>query len=74
MFPALVDATNIGFYTKDLVICNGQLAEIFVESWKDVIALVRELVIKDQSPRAVVQDSTDSATPTNRGIFCLSTI
>jgi hypothetical protein len=33
MFPALVPAgTNIVIYTKDLDVCNGQLAEIYVES------------------------------------------
>ena len=75
MFPALESAPNIVMYTKDLDICNGQQAEIYAESWKDVIGHIREMVIMDQSRKAAIQDGTNCISTDigpNQGISCVS--
>jgi len=71
MFPALKAAPSIGIYTKDLNICNGQLAEIYTESWKDVVDHIEEVVIVDQSRKDEIQDG-ENCLPKKGIFFCLS--
>ena len=78
MFPALESAPNIGMYTKDLDICNGQQAEIYAGSWKDVIGHIREMVIMDHdlSRKTAIQDGTNCISTDirpNQGILVLTT-
>ncbi len=67
MFPALMASPNIGIYTKDLDICNAQLAEIYTESWKDVVDRIEEVVVVDQSRKVEIKDG-ENCLP-KKGIF-----
>jgi hypothetical protein len=74
MFPALFASANVGFYTKDLDICKGELAEIYAESWKDVVDQIGEIRIMNQKPKVGIQDGANGM-PTNlrdEGISCVS--
>ena len=62
MFPAL-ELGNIAICTKDLEICNGEQAEIFPTSWKDVVVHIREVEIIDRTRKVVLQGG--------RGISCV---
>jgi len=70
MFPALKAAPDMGIYTKDLDTCNAQLAEIYTESWKDVVDHIDEVVVVDQSRKVEIQDSENHIpTDSKKGIF-----
>ena len=53
IFPALANATNVGFYAMDLAINEGYPVEVFEEAWKDVTASVKKMVVVDRSSKLV---------------------
>ena len=45
MFPTLSTDDTVSLFTKDLDICNGQLVEVYHESWEMVVANLKEVVV-----------------------------
>ena len=45
MFSTLPTNHDVTFHTKDLDICQGELVEIYHESWNDIVNYITELVV-----------------------------
>jgi len=45
MFPTISTHDTVSLFTKDLDICNGQLVEVYHESWETVVANLKEVVV-----------------------------
>ncbi len=56
---------HLQFSTKDLDICDGQLAEIHPETWHDVVPHVKELVIETPNPETSTLDGGTTSQPPN---------
>ena len=51
MFSTLPNQPPVTLHTKDLNICDGQLAEIYPGSWETVVNHdVMEVVVKSETP------------------------
>ena len=53
MFLALPADNIITLSTKDLDICNGQLTEIYHESWNGIVDQITEVVVMSDSTENV---------------------
>jgi hypothetical protein len=54
MFSTLPIQHPVKLHTKDLNICDGQLAEIYPASWETVVNHAMEVVVKSETP--VIRD------------------
>jgi len=63
MFPNLPPTRDLQFSTKDLDICDRQLAEIYPETWHDVVPHVKELVIEAPNPETPTSDGGTTQPP-----------
>jgi len=53
MFLALPANNIVTLSTKDLDICNGQLTEIYHESWNGIVDQITEVVVMSDSTENV---------------------
>ncbi|KDR73262.1 hypothetical protein GALMADRAFT_251857 [Galerina marginata CBS 339.88] len=62
LFPGVLCDDTISFHTKDLDVCDGELAEISIECWGEVITSLKSITImKDEKPSTeLVPPSADS--------------
>jgi len=61
MFPTISKHDTVSLFTKDLDICNGELVEVYHESWGMVVANLKEVVIVVTHRTDVQDGAADNA-------------
>ncbi|KDR73260.1 hypothetical protein GALMADRAFT_228363 [Galerina marginata CBS 339.88] len=69
LFPGVFCDDSISFHTKDLDVCDGELAKISAEYWEEAVTSLKSItIIKDEKPSTeLVPPSPNSDGEKNKG-------